>query len=170
MRIKPSNYITKHALNQIHFYLLLLGVPVTVILTIINIRANPELIEIPDGYEPRHWEYYKHPISRWIARYLYYPMETEYEARLGLQEWKAEAKIASKVSDRVDRVMKFYNDHRSANFTPGMGAEYIRKGRASYESALPATIMMPGHVYDEAYSDSTMIPVEGYKDGPIDGM
>ena len=167
MMIKPTAYDSRFLRNWWHFYVLLIGIPTAVITVIINIRANPELIEIPEGYEPRHWEYYKHPVSRWVAKNMYYPMELEHELIMAHQEYKSEAKILRKLASKVDRVMRFYNDHRSKYFTPAIGADYIRKGREEWSGSITAVIGQPSEVYEEAYKDNTVIAVEGFKDGPL---
>jgi len=40
------------------------------------------LTDIPEGYEPRHWEYYKHPIRRFFAKYLVQSLDERYEISL----------------------------------------------------------------------------------------
>jgi len=160
--VKPSPSEMRFARNWFHFYLVLVGVPAFVLATIISIRENPVLTEIPEGYEPLPWEYEKHAVSRFCSRYLFYPLEREFEAFLGLHEYNAEARILSMLGKKIDSVMKFYNDHRSKNFIPSFGADYVRKGRDEYGrsdevSALPNTMFEPA--FD---SDTKLVPVEGY--------
>lgn len=167
--VSPSTWDFKFARNWIHFYALLIGIPLSVVSTIINIRANPELTEVPEGYEPLPWEYQKHPVQRFMCKHFYYPLEREHEAWLGFQEYKAEHKILRNLAKKIDTVMKFYNDHRSRNFTPGLGGDYIRTGRDEWAYFPNFMISMTGEHYDDAFDpERPVIPTEGYKDGPID--
>lgn len=167
MDITPSNADWKYVKNWLHFYVLLGLIPVSIVTTIISIRANPELSEVPDGYEPRHWEYFRHPISRWMAKYMYVPPEREEECNMALLEYNAEIQIVDKIAKRVDKVMRFYNDHRTKYFLPFYG-EYYRSGRdhAMFMHNFEGT--SPNVYYDLAHDpDVGAVPITGYPDGPV---
>lgn len=163
MDITPSNYGWKEFKNLLHLYLILGGIPALVINAIINIRANPELTEIPEGYEPRHWEYYKHPITRFMARYLYIPYDLDEEMAMALFENVSENQILKETERQVEAVMSFYNDHRTKFFQPFF-AEYIRYGRDDSQYGYSYGQGMHNLRYDQAFDpESCPIPVEGYK-------
>lgn len=169
MEIEPSNFAWKKFKDLFHFYTILGLVPITVLGTIIGIRANPELREIPEGYEPRHWEYYKHPITRWIARYVFAAPDLCNECAISLHEQHSETLILRKIEKDVNTVMSFYNDHRSKFFIPYY-AESHRQGRDFLPYAYNSLTSNEGHYIDLAYEPSTPVPVEGYKpDYPYGG-
>lgn len=166
MEITPSNADWNLLKNWTHFYMMLAIIPASVLTTILGIRANPELSEVPDGYEPRIWEYYKHPITRWMVRYMYVPMEREHELMMGYFEWDSEVEIMTNIIKKVDKVMKFYHDHRSYYFLPFF-ADYFRQGREDADFCLKYEGTNFNTYYDAAYDpDVAAVPTQGYPEGP----
>lgn len=160
MEITPSNITWKRFKDTFHFYTLISIVPVIVITTIINIRANPELTEIPEGYEPRHWEYYRHPIARWMAKNLYQPMELEHELHISCQDNNSQTLITKAILREADSMMKFYQDHRSNHFRPYY-AESFRIGRDNLNWGVNFTTTNENIHYERAFQEP-IVPIEGY--------
>lgn len=128
----PSNFSWMKWKDMLHLYTMVAVIPLGLFTTIVNIRANPELAEIPEGYEPRHWEYYKHPISRFIARYVLEHQDEEDETMLAFLDIESERIILRHITSRVSDVMGFYNDYRALYFMPYNGADHIREGREDF--------------------------------------
>ncbi|KAK0078165.1 hypothetical protein PV325_002919 [Microctonus aethiopoides] len=119
-----------------HLYTIVAGVPIGIVILLTNIFVGPAtLTPIPEGYEPKHWEYHKHPITRFLARYVFRSDQMEYEKYLHFiwtqQELikcrELEAKVKSLMSDRLDYQAYYYQ--------PFTNAKYIRKEAQVYQDS-----------------------------------
>lgn len=54
-------------------------IPISAIIFYANVFVGPaQLTAIPDGCEPKYWEYYRHPITRFISRYFHHNPQQVY--------------------------------------------------------------------------------------------
>jgi len=117
MVVKVSEYSKRRYLDELHYQICLCSLPFLLIIIYANVFVGQAtLTEIPEGYEPQHWEYYKHPISRFFARYIFHPEPVKYEmemsrrhqALLDMEKIAWEKKCKELMQDRQDYKAWYY--------------------------------------------------------------
>jgi len=69
MPMIPSQYTHNDTKDRFHFYLTLTGLPLALFITYMQVRIGPaKLVETPEGYVPKEYEYYKDPIQRALVK------------------------------------------------------------------------------------------------------
>uniref|UniRef100_A0ABM0GTI5 NADH dehydrogenase [ubiquinone] 1 beta subcomplex subunit 5, mitochondrial n=1 Tax=Saccoglossus kowalevskii TaxID=10224 RepID=A0ABM0GTI5_SACKO len=109
--VRPSKYVEKRLWRMVGFYTMLTALPAAVVITYINVFiGEAKLTEIPEGYEPEHWEYHQHPITRWLARYVVGAPQKEYEKFIDYLEIENEKKQLRSQEKQVRRMMRQHGD------------------------------------------------------------
>ena len=110
---RPSRWVYDKFKDDVHFYFMLGAIPAGITVLIANLfYSNSELSAIPDGYTPKEWEYYPHPITRFITRYLKVGYQELYEVSLH-NTWEC-AKISEmkQLKAEVKRQMAIHGDYK----------------------------------------------------------
>merc|ERR1711962_942532 len=117
--IIQSKYDWTRFKNDLHFFLMLGAIPTFSLIAYANIFIGPaELAEIPEGYEPKPWEYEEHPIRRWFAKYIYEEPEKTHERSLDVLHRKREERYWKRLERKVKELQSDRLDYRGWYFTP----------------------------------------------------
>ncbi|GBP90558.1 NADH dehydrogenase 1 beta subcomplex subunit 5, mitochondrial [Eumeta japonica] len=117
MAIQPSRWQWHKFKDMLHLYTMIGLIPVGAIIFYTNVFIGPAtLTPIPDCYEPKHWEYHRHPITRFIARYIHNNPQQDYEKFMHFIDEEAqkiklrklEKQIRAKMSEREDMQAYYY--------------------------------------------------------------
>ncbi|KAG8233598.1 hypothetical protein J437_LFUL001009 [Ladona fulva] len=129
MDIVPSRWQWHRFKDILHYYVLLGVIPMTAVILYANIFIGPaQLTEIPEGYVPKHWEYYRHPITRFIARYILQSPQQEYEKMLHMVYEEAERMKLRKLEKEVKAKMAERGDYKAYYYLPAY-PKYYRYSR-----------------------------------------
>jgi len=131
MSVAPSRFQWTKFKDMLHFYVMLGVIPITAIVMYCNIFIGPaQLTEKPEAYVPKHWEYHKHPISRFLARYLYPSPQQEYEKALHYLYEENEKSQLRNLEKEIRTKMAERNDYQAYYYRPAI-AKYHRISKES---------------------------------------
>ncbi|XP_043280854.1 NADH dehydrogenase [ubiquinone] 1 beta subcomplex subunit 5, mitochondrial [Venturia canescens] len=126
MSIEPSRWQWHKTKDLLHLYTLVGAIPCVITIMLSQIFVGPaELQPIPEGYVPKPWEYYRDPISRFIARYIYNPPQMEYEKYLHYLWEESELIKIRRLEAQIHDLMYERKDYRAYYYQPYEG-KYIR--------------------------------------------
>uniref|UniRef100_A0A6B2ELK9 NADH dehydrogenase [ubiquinone] 1 beta subcomplex subunit 5, mitochondrial n=1 Tax=Phlebotomus kandelakii TaxID=1109342 RepID=A0A6B2ELK9_9DIPT len=129
MFITPSRFQWHKFKDLLHFYTMLGLIPILGIVFYTNVFVGPAtLTEIPEGYEPQPWEYYRHPITRFLAKYFNSSPQQEYEKYCHHIYEENEKKQLRALENRVMELMRERNDYQ-AYYYRDVIAKYHRIAR-----------------------------------------
>ncbi|KAL5013952.1 hypothetical protein ScPMuIL_008222 [Solemya velum] len=129
MTVKPSRLEWDKFKDDFHFFFLLGVIPLGLVILYSNMFiGQAELVDIPEDYEPKHWEYYKGPIQRWFARTIYDSPEKSYEKCLHYVYVENEKKNARLLERKVKALMQKRDDYKGWYYVP-MDKTRIEAGR-----------------------------------------
>lgn len=131
--LTPSRWQWHKFKDLFHYYVLVGLIPVLGVVTYANVFVGPAtLTEIPDNYTPKHWEYHKHPITRFMARYIFNSPQQEYEKFLHVVYEESEKQKLRQLEKDVKAKMAERNDYQAYYYKPTT-AKYHHASRAASE-------------------------------------
>ncbi|XP_055319673.1 NADH dehydrogenase [ubiquinone] 1 beta subcomplex subunit 5, mitochondrial isoform X2 [Sitodiplosis mosellana] len=131
MEIQPSRFQWNKFKDNLHFYTLVGAIPCIAIIFITNVFIGPaQLTPIPEGYDPKHWEYHRHPISRFMSRYIFPTPQQDYEKTLHVLYVENEKKQLRFLEEKVENLMKERRDYQAYYYRP-VTAKNLRVSRAA---------------------------------------
>ncbi|XP_015912761.1 NADH dehydrogenase [ubiquinone] 1 beta subcomplex subunit 5, mitochondrial [Parasteatoda tepidariorum] len=130
MHITPTRFQYTRFKDDFHFYITLGIVPLTLLILYVNIFIGPAtLTETPEDYQPRHWEYHRHPITRFIAKNFHLDPQIHYEKTIqGLVE-EEERGNWMRTIDKVNKLMGERDDYKAWYYLESEHGRQIRYAR-----------------------------------------
>ncbi|XP_050348128.1 NADH dehydrogenase [ubiquinone] 1 beta subcomplex subunit 5, mitochondrial [Nymphalis io] len=119
MALQPSRWQYHKFKDMLHYYLMVGLIPVGAIIFYTNVFIGPaQLSPIPEGYEPKHWEYHRHPITRFIARYIHNNPQQEYEKFMHYIDEEAQKAKMIALEKEIRRKMAERQDYQAYYYRP----------------------------------------------------
>ncbi|CDS37046.1 NADH ubiquinone oxidoreductase sgdh subunit [Echinococcus multilocularis] len=130
MHVRQSKFVNEKFCDELHFFFMCGAVPCVLVAFLVNtLLGQAELVETPEDYEPHYWEYYKHPITRFISRHMMWSPQQVYENNLAYQKRAMESLELVAEEKWFQESELAHRDYRGWQFIPVNPAGVLRKGR-----------------------------------------
>jgi len=127
LRATPSRYQWQIFKDQLHFYIFLGVIPLSAVVFYANVFIGPAtLCEIPEGYVPKQWEYFQHPIKRFFARYLITLYQEQYERNIHYTSVMEEKRRMRLMTQKVEHLMQERGDYPNYYTNKTFLSKYVR--------------------------------------------
>ncbi|KAK6177508.1 hypothetical protein SNE40_015598 [Patella caerulea] len=131
--MQASRYEWNGFKDDLNLFLWIGLLPIGIVIAYANMAVGPaELRDIPEGYEPKHWEYHKGPIQRWFAKNIYNDPEKEYEKICNAFYHEGEELKMKKLEARMMDLMQTRADYKGWYYFP-VDKNKVDRGRELYE-------------------------------------
>lgn len=140
LQIVPTRYQWHKFKDLLHYYLFLAVIPLSAVVFYANIFIGPAtLCEIPEGYEPRDYEFFRHPITRFLVKHCIVSMQETYERNLHYLVQMEEKRRMRLLAWRVERLMKERGDYPNYYTTRTNLGNYARNNQIERDYIQDAT-------------------------------
>ncbi|XP_029050624.1 NADH dehydrogenase [ubiquinone] 1 beta subcomplex subunit 5, mitochondrial [Osmia bicornis bicornis] len=130
MPIVASRWQWHKTKDWIHFYFFVGAIPVALIIFYANVFIGPATLEeIPEGYTPQRWEYYRSPITRFLARYVFPNPQQEYEKYLAYLDIAEAKKRLRWLEIQFVENIRSHQDYPIYSYQRSMKSKYIKEYR-----------------------------------------
>ncbi|CAH1173878.1 unnamed protein product [Phaedon cochleariae] len=127
--LTPTRWQWKKFKDHLHYYMMLGVIPCSLGVLYANVFVGPAtLTEIPEDYEPKYWEYYRSPVTRFLARYFFNDPQQDYEKYLAFIFMEEETRQLRKLEKQIKQKMAERNDYQAYYYRP-VAAKYHRISR-----------------------------------------
>ncbi|NP_001165796.1 NADH dehydrogenase [ubiquinone] 1 beta subcomplex subunit 5, mitochondrial [Nasonia vitripennis] len=117
--IQPTRWQWHKTKDLVHFYFMVAAIPLSILTFCVNIFVGPAtLTPIPEDYEPKYWEYYRHPITRFLARVIFNNPQKDYEKSLHVIWHESQVMKLRELEKKVWDLQAQRQDYRYHFFLP----------------------------------------------------
>lgn len=125
-RVEPSRWQWNKFKDLVNLYLWVGLIPCGLFIGYQNWFTGPAtLSEIPEGYTPKYWEYYKNPVTRFLAKYITTSPQQDYEKFCTYLYIEQEKIRLKQLEEKVKGLMKERQDYQAYYYRP-VDAKYFR--------------------------------------------
>merc|ERR1712025_493413 len=149
--LRPSRWTYDKFKDDLHFYFMLGAIPSGLVIALSYMMVGSgELQPIPEGYNPKEWEYYKSPITRFLVKHFKKSLQELYEVSVFTTWENHKVTEMRQLRKEVRRQMALHGDYKAWYHREDM-AHYVRvhRGNIQRQESAKSPVMMMTQVNDE---------------------